>query len=228
MLDRSANLETSGRTRAFGAPRNCRGDRAFAVATVTGILHLRWRPVQTPRPGPRIEDDQAGRRRLLRSPSECDLEGDRPRSLSIPPRSDRRAGGFAGSFLTHPVIRRAAIVKLAPTMGDGEGGGCPVGHGSGLGLVPGRRRRRDRWRGNRPGVHLTSVEAFLSGCRIARRVKDTLLHQTAVEAEVEAFLSRARYERREEEGPAGYHNGYRALAAVEKADDGTVECSARS
>ncbi len=49
-----------------------------------------------------------------------------------------------------------------------------------------------------------------------------LLMQTAVEAEVEAFLSRARYERRDEDGPAGYRNGYQLPAAV-KTTMGPVE-----
>ena len=35
-----------------------------------------------------------------------------------------------------------------------------------------------------------------------------LLFQTAVEAEVESFLCRARHERRDEDGPGGYRNGY--------------------
>ena len=46
--------------------------------------------------------------------------------------------------------------------------------------------------------------------------------QTAVEAEVEAFVSRGRYERREEEGPAGYRNGYQPPATV-KTTMGPVE-----
>jgi len=46
------------------------------------------------------------------------------------------------------------------------------------------------------------------------RLSVRLLMQTAVEAEVEAFLTRARYERRDEDGPAGYRNGYQPPATV--------------
>ena len=35
-----------------------------------------------------------------------------------------------------------------------------------------------------------------------------LVFQTAVEAEVEAFLDRGRYQRRDEDSPAGSRNGY--------------------
>jgi hypothetical protein len=49
--------------------------------------------------------------------------------------------------------------------------------------------------------------------------------QTAVEAEVEAFLSRARYERRDDDGPAGYRNGHQPPATV-KTTMGPVEVAA--
>jgi putative transposase len=54
------------------------------------------------------------------------------------------------------------------------------------------------------------------------RLSVRLLMQTAVEAEVEAFLSRGRYERREGEGPAGYRNGFQPPATV-KTTMGPVE-----
>ena len=54
------------------------------------------------------------------------------------------------------------------------------------------------------------------------RLSVRLLMQTAVEAEVEAFLSRARYERRDEDGPAGYRNGHQPPATV-KTTMGPVE-----
>jgi putative transposase len=54
------------------------------------------------------------------------------------------------------------------------------------------------------------------------RLSVRLLMQTAVEAEVDAFLSRARYGRRDEESPAGYRNGYQPPATV-KTTMGPVE-----
>ena len=57
------------------------------------------------------------------------------------------------------------------------------------------------------------------------RLSVRLLMQTAVEAEVEAFLSRARYERRDEDGPAGYRNGHQPPATV-KTTMGPVEVAA--
>jgi hypothetical protein len=47
------------------------------------------------------------------------------------------------------------------------------------------------------------------------RLSVLMLMQRAVEAAVEAFLSRARYERREEDGPAGDLNQYQPPATVE-------------
>jgi hypothetical protein len=41
-----------------------------------------------------------------------------------------------------------------------------------------------------------------------------LLFQTAVEAEVGSFLCRARHERRDEDGPTGYRNGYQPSSTV--------------
>lgn len=54
------------------------------------------------------------------------------------------------------------------------------------------------------------------------RLSVRLLMQTAVEAEVEEFLSRARYVRRDEDSPAGYRNGYQPPATV-KTTMGPVE-----
>jgi putative transposase len=46
------------------------------------------------------------------------------------------------------------------------------------------------------------------------RLSVRLLMQSAVEAEVDAFLSRARYERRGEDDPAGHRNGFQPPSAV--------------
>jgi hypothetical protein len=46
------------------------------------------------------------------------------------------------------------------------------------------------------------------------RLSVRLLMHVAVEAEVEEFLSRARYERRDESSPAGYRNGFQPPATV--------------
>lgn len=46
------------------------------------------------------------------------------------------------------------------------------------------------------------------------RLSVRLLFQTAVEAEVESLLCRARHERRDEDGPAGYRNGYQPPSTV--------------
>ena len=54
------------------------------------------------------------------------------------------------------------------------------------------------------------------------RLSVRLVMQTAVEAEVEEFLSRARYERRGEDGPVGYRNGHQPPAAI-KTTMGPVE-----
>jgi transposase-like protein len=54
------------------------------------------------------------------------------------------------------------------------------------------------------------------------RLSVRLLMQTAVEAEVEAFLCRARYERRDHDGPPGYRNGHQPPATV-KTTMGPVE-----
>jgi hypothetical protein len=45
-----------------------------------------------------------------------------------------------------------------------------------------------------------------------------LLFQTAVEAEVESLLCRARHERRDEDPPTGYRNGYQPASTVEHGD----------
>ena len=49
-----------------------------------------------------------------------------------------------------------------------------------------------------------------------------LVFQTAVEAEVEAFLDRGRYQRRDEDSPAGSRNGYQPASTV-KSTMGPVE-----
>jgi putative transposase len=54
------------------------------------------------------------------------------------------------------------------------------------------------------------------------RLSVRLLLQTALEAEVEAFLGRARYQRRTEEHPAGVRNGWQPPTAV-KTTMGPVE-----
>jgi transposase-like protein len=54
------------------------------------------------------------------------------------------------------------------------------------------------------------------------RLSVRLLLQSAVEAEVEAFLDRSRYERRDEDSPVGYRNGYQPPATV-KTTMGPVE-----
>ncbi len=54
------------------------------------------------------------------------------------------------------------------------------------------------------------------------RLSVRLLFQTAVEAEVESFLCRARHERRDEDGPTGYRNGYQPPSTV-KTTMGPVE-----
>jgi putative transposase len=46
------------------------------------------------------------------------------------------------------------------------------------------------------------------------RVSVRLMMQTALEAEVDAFLGRARYQRREEDGPAGSRNGWQPPTTV--------------
>ena len=48
-----------------------------------------------------IRPDAAG---CCDPPRDHDLEGHRPACCPFPPQSDRCAGGFAGSFLTHPLI----------------------------------------------------------------------------------------------------------------------------
>jgi putative transposase len=54
------------------------------------------------------------------------------------------------------------------------------------------------------------------------RLSVRLIMQTALEAEVDEFLGRARYERRSEEHPAGSRNGWQPPAAV-KTTMGPVE-----
>ena len=54
------------------------------------------------------------------------------------------------------------------------------------------------------------------------RLTVRLFMQSAVEAEVDAFLARARYERRDEDSPAGSRNGFQPPATV-KTTMGAVE-----
>ncbi len=54
------------------------------------------------------------------------------------------------------------------------------------------------------------------------RLSVRLVFQVAVEAEVEAVLGRARHQRRVQDGPGGYRNGYQPPATV-KTTMGSVE-----
>jgi putative transposase len=54
-----------------------------------------------------------------------------------------------------------------------------------------------------------------------------LLMRTALEAEVDAFLGRARCQRREQDGPAGSRNGWQPPTTV-PTTMGTSPCHARS
>lgn len=71
-------------------------------------------------------------------------------------------------------------------------------------------------------------ELFGSGRELASVLEDVarlsvrLMMQTAIEAEVEEFLGRARYQRREGEAPAGSRNGFQPPTAV-KTTMGPVE-----
>lgn len=71
-------------------------------------------------------------------------------------------------------------------------------------------------------------ELFASGQELGSvleevgRLSVRLMMQTAIEAEVDAFLGRGRYERRDEEAPAGYRNGHQPPVAV-KTTMGPVE-----
>jgi transposase-like protein len=56
------------------------------------------------------------------------------------------------------------------------------------------------------------------------RLSVRLVMQTAVEAQVESFLGRGRYERRSDDAPAGYRNGWQPPATV-KTTMGPVELS---
>jgi putative transposase len=63
-------------------------------------------------------------------------------------------------------------------------------------------------------------ELFGSGRELAQVLEDVarlsvrLMMQTALEAEVEAFLGRARYQRRDADGPAGSRNGWQPATTV--------------
>jgi putative transposase len=63
-------------------------------------------------------------------------------------------------------------------------------------------------------------ELFASGRDLAAILEDVarvsvrLMMQTALEAEVDAFLGRARYQRRGEDGPAGNRNGWQPPTTV--------------
>ena len=63
-------------------------------------------------------------------------------------------------------------------------------------------------------------ELFASGGDLASILEDVarvsvrLMMQTALEAEVDAFLGRARYQRRDSDGPAGSRNGWQPPTTV--------------
>jgi putative transposase len=63
-------------------------------------------------------------------------------------------------------------------------------------------------------------ELFGSGCDLAAILEDVarlgvrLMIQTALEAKVDAFLGRARYQRRDPDGPAGSRNGWQPATTV--------------
>ena len=71
-------------------------------------------------------------------------------------------------------------------------------------------------------------ELFASGRDLAAILEDVarvsvrLMMQTALEAEVDAFLGRGRYQRRDEDGPAGSRNGWQPPTTVH-ATMGAVE-----
>jgi hypothetical protein len=85
----------------------------------------------------------------------------------------------------------------------------------------------ERIRAHIGGLFAAADRPFTEVLEDVGRLSVRLLTQTAVEAEVEAFLSRARYERRGDDGPAGYRNGYQPPATV-KTTMGRWSCSARS
>jgi hypothetical protein len=76
-------------------------------------------------------------------------------------------------------------------------------------------------------------ELFGSGRELAAILEDVarlsvrLMMQTALEAEVDAFLGRARYQRRDPKGPAGSRNGWQPPPTV-PATMATSSCNARS
>jgi transposase-like protein len=77
-------------------------------------------------------------------------------------------------------------------------------------------------------IHAQIDELFASGRELGTVLEEVgrltvrLMMQTAIEAEVNAFLGRTRYERREEESAPGYRNGHQPEVAV-KTTMGPVE-----
>jgi transposase-like protein len=77
-------------------------------------------------------------------------------------------------------------------------------------------------------IHAQIDELFASGRELGTVLEEVgrltvrLMMQTAIEAEVDAFLGRGRYERREEESASGYRNGHQPEVAV-KTTMGPVE-----
>ena len=63
-------------------------------------------------------------------------------------------------------------------------------------------------------IHAQIDELFASGRELGTVLEEVgrltvrLMMQTAIEAEVDAFLGRGRYERRDDEAAAGYRNGH--------------------
>jgi putative transposase len=80
----------------------------------------------------------------------------------------------------------------------------------------------DRVRAQIDELFATSERPLAEVLEDVGRLSVRLLMQTAVEVEVEAFLSRARYERRGDDSPVGYRNGYQPPATV-KTTMGPVE-----
>ena len=69
-------------------------------------------------------------------------------------------------------------------------------------------------------IHAQIDELFASGRELGTVLEEVgrltvrLMMQAAIEAEVDAFLGRTRYERREEESAPGYRNGHQPEVAV--------------
>jgi hypothetical protein len=85
-----------------------------------------------------------------------------------------------------------------------------------------RRRTYTRGRTSIPSerLHAEIDELFASDCELAlilegvARLSVRLMKQTALEAEINAFLGRARYQRRTDEGRPGSRKGWQPPASV--------------